>query len=157
MAGPAVGALAELAWAAADPEAAALASPEVVAAAAADAAVVAGGVEPRAHRVAEVRRADPVQRPRSHLTQGSNARPHAACRDPTQALMHQDPVVAIEWHHVRDGAERNEIEPGGQVGETHAREDGVVSPLDDDVGELAACGRDQELGRVRVAPSTWLA
>ncbi len=48
--------------------------------------------------------------------QGLDARLHAACADARQPLGDQDAVVAVQRHHVGDGAQRHQIEQVAEVG-----------------------------------------
>ena len=75
-----------------------------------------GGVEARADGETEVEGCGAGRLAAGDAEQRGNAGLHLAAADALQALRDEDAVVAVERHHVRDRAQRHQVEQGGQVG-----------------------------------------
>ncbi|MNE28376.1 hypothetical protein D3C80_1218140 [compost metagenome] len=74
-----------------------------------------GGVEPRPQRKAEIVGRQLTCITISHFQQRPDARPAFTGADAVQALVHQNAVVGVEWHHVRHRTERDQIQQFRQV------------------------------------------
>ena len=80
----------------------------------------AHGVEARPQREAEIGGGEAATIAARHVHQRLDAGTAATSADPLQPLMHQDAVVAIQRHHVGDGAERHQIQIIRHIGGTNA-------------------------------------
>ncbi|MNG93596.1 hypothetical protein D3C79_525670 [compost metagenome] len=77
-------------------------------------------IEPGAQREAEIGGAQAATVAARHIHQRLDAGAAATGPDPLQPLMDQDAVVAIERHHVGDGAERHQIQVIRHIGGANA-------------------------------------
>src|SRR5688572_6990225 len=87
----------------------------------------AGGVETWPRLEGEVLLDGGLEPATGRLEQGAQAGCAAAGADATDALSNENPVVAIERHHIGDGAQRDQVE---QVGRVNARRIGHEAALD---------------------------
>jgi len=50
-----------------------------------------------------------------YLKDRTQAGPRSPRTNPRQSLVHQDPVVGVQRHHVGDAAQRHQVQQFGQV------------------------------------------